>query len=269
MKRLKLIMGNKKIRSVLYAVFIASILVACGDKVKDTEKIESDNAKESVEEPIKESTEEADTELEIDFEEIRKEAPDAFAWLDIPDTGISAPILQNATYESDYYASHDSTGAESSTGAIYTEFPNATDFCDFNEIIYGVDREVVLSYKNPDYFNKHRNIEIYIEGNHMTYEVVMSRSWEKQDLLEYYAFPIDMECYRFLTELYDTRTLSDNIADNYLETTYRDFIVTLVADEPADASKQYMVIAKLVNDREGTIGHQDTSEFNPDNYIPE
>ena len=103
----------------------------------------------------------------------------------------------------------------------------------------------------------------------MTYEVVMSRSWEKQDLLEYYAFPIDTECYRFLTELYDTRTLSDNIADNYLETTYRDFIVTLVADEPADDSKQYMVIAKLVNDRAGTIGHQNTSEFNPDNFIPE
>ncbi len=188
---------------------------------------------------------------QIDFEALKAQNPEIFAWIYIPGTAVDQPILLNEEDDT-YYKEHDAYGNPGGSAA-FVEFPNRTDFCDFNEIIYEVDAETVHSLANPDNFDKAENIEIFIEGNHMTYEVVMARKWERVDLLTQYAFPSPIDAENFLRDCKDTMSLADNISSVFDNLTSRDFIITLVTYPEDDPANQFMVIARLINDEQGTI----------------
>ena len=111
------------------------------------------------------------------------------------------------------------------------------------------------SYINPDFFDNNRVIEIYKEGDHLTYEVMMARKWPKEDLLTHYAFSVEYDCQNFLRDTYDSISLSDNVDPRYKNLTSRNFLITLVADLPDDPESQLMVIAMLADTENGTIDY--------------
>ncbi len=212
-------------------------------------------------EKIEDTAQSPDGEKVIDFEALKQENSEIFAWINIPGTDVDQPILQSLSDDDQYYATHDEHRQESATGAAYTEYPNRTDFCDFNEVIYGVDRESVLSYRNPDFFEENKNIEIYIDGNHMTYEVCLAREWNRENFLMQYDFTLTYECDRFLNGIINDLTLADNMTSRILEDNYGYYLITLVAYEENKPDKQFIVVARLVNDRNGTINY-------PSNGLP-
>ena len=61
--------------------------------------------------------------------------PDIYAWLDIPDSTMSYPMLRSE--EEDFYLTHNADKQKSKYGAIYTQSYNTATFDDFNTIIYG------------------------------------------------------------------------------------------------------------------------------------
>lgn len=72
----------------------------------------------------------------IDFQALRERNPDIYAWLDIPGTDISYPLLQSE--DDSFYLDHDSDGNWSSYGAVYSESRyNGTDFSDPITVLYG------------------------------------------------------------------------------------------------------------------------------------
>ena len=81
--------------------------------------------------------------------------PDIYAWMDIPGTGISFPILQSAEDEY-YYLSHNESKEADDAGCIYTEYFNRKDFSDPNTVIYGrnVDGRFAQlhQYQDRDFF---------------------------------------------------------------------------------------------------------------------
>ena len=75
-------------------------------------------------------------EKNIDWEELKSENPDIYAWIYIPGTNVDYPILQHPD-EKSYYLDHNIDGSEGYPGCIYTQNVNSKDWMDPNTVIYG------------------------------------------------------------------------------------------------------------------------------------
>lgn len=60
---------------------------------------------------------------------------DVIGWIQIPDTGLSYPLLQGT--DNDYYLDHTWQKTYSAVGSIFMDERNSDDLSDFNTIIYG------------------------------------------------------------------------------------------------------------------------------------
>lgn len=263
MKKLTIIPRDKRFL-VASAALLLTFVCGCGSDLTHTmaqttsEDAQSDVAGEDgsigAEEETDTLTGESAKDGKVDFDTLRALNDDIFGWIYISDGTIDAPILQNAE-DDKFYMTHNSLGAPDHSGAVFTEFPGRLDFCEFNEVIYGVDGEFLRSYMDPDFFENNSVIEIYKDGDKMTYEVVMARKWPKEDLLTHYAFSVDYDCRNFLRDTYDSVSLSDNVDPRYKLLTDMNFLVTLVTDLPEDPENQFMVIAMLADTENGTIDY--------------
>ena len=197
---------------------------------------------------------------QVDFEALKKENPDIFAWLYIPGTDIDCPVLQS-TQADDFYESHDAYGKESGEGALYTELANLTNMCDFNTVIHGkapLDGEKGLftdlyEFGNPDFFENHKDIYLYMEGNLLTYTVFAAYEREDDSLIRSYDFTYGGGCEKFLADLYGAREMGKNLREGWGGITPYNFLITLTAGSGADADRQFVVVAALTGDAAGKI----------------
>ena len=126
----------------------------------------------------------------IDFSALRAENPDIYAWLYIPGTDISHPVLQHEK-EGEYYLSHNSAGDPSEDGALFTQAAyNSRDFSDPATIIYGhrTDTNVMFgllqqAYSDPEDFSQHEEIRIYQEGRTLVYSVFAATPYDDRHIL--------------------------------------------------------------------------------------
>ncbi len=263
MKKLTTMHRDKRFFGVIAALSL-TLVCGCGSDSASamaqttSEAAQGDDAVEDLsagtEEKVDALTGESAGDGKVDFETLKALNDDIFGWIYIADGTIDAPILQNAD-DDQFYMTHNSLGAADDSGAVFTEFPGRLDFCEFNEVIYGVDGGFLRSYMDPDFFDENRVIEIYKDGDKMTYEVLMARKWPKEDLLTHYAFTVDYDCRNFLRDTYDSVSLSDNVDPRYKLLTDMNFLITLVTDLPEDPEKQFMVIAMLADTENGTIDY--------------
>lgn len=195
---------------------------------------------------------------EIDFTALQAENEDIFAWIHIPGTDIDYPVLQSVEAD-DYYESHDAFGQESETGALYTELANLKNMCDFNTVIHGKSSKEedlfaeLTNYTNPDFFDEHSEIYLYLDGNLLTYEVFAAYEREDTSLIRTYDFTYMTGCQEFLDDLYNTRTMGKIIKEGWEGVTPYHFLLTLTTKKnPAD-DKQLVVVAALIGDAAGEI----------------
>ncbi len=113
----------------------------------------------------------------VDFATLQKVNPDIYAWLDIPDTDISYPVLNRAD-NNEFYLKHDSLGKYDKKGALFTEDYNSLDFEDPVTIIYGHNTingsmfgTLEKDYSDQKFFKKHQKIMIYIPDREYEYTV--------------------------------------------------------------------------------------------------
>lgn len=242
-------------------------LAGCTGNVQKNNEAEQGIDKQELSEQTTESTEitpttgityESAKDAEIDFSILKAENPDVFAWLHIPGTGIDYPVLQSEEAD-DYYENHDAFGNSNRNGALYTELANLKNMCDFNTVIHGKsikDDDLfteLYDYTNPDYFNEHGEIYLYLDGNLLTYEVFAAYEREDTSLIRTYDFTYISGCQEFLDDLYNTRTMGKIIKEGWEGVTPYHFLLTLTTKkDPAD-DKQLVVIAALVGDAAGKI----------------
>ncbi|MBQ8597497.1 MAG: class B sortase [Lachnospiraceae bacterium] len=194
---------------------------------------------------------------EIDFTVLKEENPEVFAWLYVPGTSIDYPVLQSEEKDT-YYESHDKFKNESDEGAIYTEMANMKNMCDFNTVLHGKGGEDGLftelyRFADPEFFNSHEKIYIYLEDNLLTYEVFAAFERDNTSLIRTYDFTYISGCQTFLEDLYGSREMGKNIREGWEDVTPYHFLITLTTTSSANPDKQYVVIAALVGDAAGTI----------------
>lgn len=201
---------------------------------------------------------ESAADAQIDFPALKKENPDIFAWIYIPETTIDYPVLQSEQAD-DFYENHNAYAQDDDAGAIYIELANLTSMCDFNTVLHGrtgADGEGPFAdlyrFADPDFFEEHENIYLYLEDNVLTYEIFAAYEREDTSLLRTYDFTYLEGCEKFLKDLYGTRELSMNLREGWEGVTPYHFLITLTTRRE-EADRQFVVVAILTQDVAGTI----------------
>ena len=242
-------MRRKNIKSgiLAYLTLVAAMLGACGSEKE-----------EYIEERAEETAEEM-TDASIDIDELREINPDIFAWLYIPDTAISCPVLQSGQSDT-FYEDHNVDGEEDDAGAVYIELANLTSMCDFNTVLHGKtgsDEKGLFAdlyrFADPDFFSDHEYAYLYLEGNVLTYEIFAAYERENTSLIRTYDFTYLSGCQQFLDDLYGTREMTMNLREGWEGVGAYNFVITLTTQRAENAEKQFVVLAVLVQDESGTI----------------
>lgn len=99
--------------------------------------------------------------LQLDWLELLKKYPHIVAWIYIPGTDLSFPVVYGETNW--YYLTHDATDSYSYLGAIFVGEQNSPTFTDFNTFIYGHTVEYIggmftnLKYwADKDFYQNHQ-----------------------------------------------------------------------------------------------------------------
>lgn len=112
---------------------------------------------------------------DVDLEALREVNEDVLAWIAIPDTILSYPIVQCG--DNQYYLNRTWQDKRSSVGAIFMECRCSPDFSNFNTIIYGhrMNNEsmfgVLHGYQDKDFWTEHPTVYVTTDEGVRVYDV--------------------------------------------------------------------------------------------------
>ncbi len=142
------------------------------------EQAERQKSQDAAQEPVG-TPEPAVYESPVDFASLQEMNPDIYAWLYIPETDISYPILQSGDGDDEFYLNHDSTGKSSRDGSIFTQGAyNAKDFNDPVTLVYGHHMRSGAMFGNLQEIysaqgglKAHQAIVVYLPDRELRYQV--------------------------------------------------------------------------------------------------
>ena len=185
---------------------------------------------------------------DIDFAELQKKAPDAYAWIRIPDTRIDYPICQSET-DNAYYLSHTAQKEDRFEGAIFTENYNSKDFTDPVTVIYGHNMNNgsmfadLHQFSDKDFFEKHPTFTIETADGRLNCRVFAAYTADNRHLLKNYDFNSREVYASYLKSIFQIKDMSANI-DDTVTVTPDDRIVVL-STCTGDHSTRFLVQAKI------------------------
>lgn len=139
--------------------------------------------------PPSESEPAPPTTPQVDFESLRAVNPEIVAWLTIEDTNIDYPVAQHG--DNDYYLHHLFNGEWNSSGCLFLDCHNQSDFSACHTIIYGhhMDNgamfQNLMYYKDQAFYDEHSDARLITPDGTYTVEFfagyvanVDSDAWE-------------------------------------------------------------------------------------------
>lgn len=174
------------------------------------------------------------------------------AWIMIPDTNISYPIVQGS--DNTYYLDHTFAKGENYAGAVFVDYHNKPDFSDNNTFIYGhnvrhgtmfADLE---NFMDPTFFNDHKYVYLFTPDQNYRCEVVSFQS--TKDGTDAYRFGItDVKEWKKYIELITSPNIKGHVR-NDVKMGESDRLISLSTcsyEVNNDVSDQrYLLHAKLV-----------------------
>ena len=187
----------------------------------------------------------------VDFESLHEINEDVYAWLSIPGTEISYPVLQHPEDDT-YYLYRNLYGESDSNGAIYTEASYSNkDFTDPVTIIYGHNMRnekmfgtLQNTYSSKEALEESSEIIIYLPDRELHYTVFAAVPFDKRHILYNYDFT-DQRTFRlFFQEILSVRALEAVFAD---DTTIQtdDRVLILSTCLIGNRDKRFLVCGKL------------------------
>ncbi len=204
------------------------------------------------EEPEQEEPQEDLAYNPIDFATLQSENSDIYAWIQIPDTQIDYPVLQNqdtTDYYDEYYLKRLPDRTSSVYGSIFSQRINALDFSDRNTVLYGHNMKNgsmfagLHKYEDREYMNSHEWIYIYTPEYVYTYQVFGAVAFSAEHVMSKYGFTSDEDTQAYLDDL---RSCTGIIRED-VKVTKEDHLLTLSTCIAQQANKRYLVVAKLQN----------------------
>lgn len=186
----------------------------------------------------------------IDFAALQEMNPDIYAWIQIPGTEVSYPVLQREGDDS-YYLRRDSTGERDQRGCIFTESEfNGRDFTDLVTVVYGhylKDGTMFGSlqpiYSTAEGMAERGEIVIYLPDREVHYEVFAAVPYSNRHILYYHDFSNPEVFQAFLDAIYSTRSISA-CTDGNARVGPEDRLLILSTCLRGDNRRRYLVLAK-------------------------
>lgn len=190
--------------------------------------------------------------LPVNFQRLRKENPDIYAWITIPGTGIDDPVLQSS--EDGKYLSTDASGQENAGGAIYSEQANQKDFSDMLTVLYGRSTVAggrfidLLNYEDETYLREHNLITVYTPEKAIYYQIFAAYRYDDRHLLQSFDCS-NQEVYNaYIKGILEQRNLYACI-DKSVSLQWPQKILTLSTGHPSGDSYRYLVQAVEVREQ--------------------
>ena len=131
--------------------------------------------------------------IDLDFNELKEINEDIYAWMYIPGTGISYPVLQSTDEEAeDFYLMHNLDRTYGYPACVYSQKRNTKDFTDPDTILYGHNMNdgtmfaPLHNYKDEDYFKEHDELYIYMPDKVLKYKIFAAFPEDDKLILDYY-----------------------------------------------------------------------------------
>lgn len=96
---------------------------------------------------------------EVDFEGLMQISTDVVGWIYIEGTNINYPVVQGK--DNRYYISALIDGTPNGAGSIFMDYRNASDFSDYNTVLYGHNMKNktmfhdICNYRTQEYYEAH------------------------------------------------------------------------------------------------------------------
>ena len=190
-----------------------------GSETESSEEIKIDESDYQAPEKASEAGE--NYESPVDFELLQAENADVYAWLDIPGTDISYPVLQHPDDDS-YYLRRDWKGNSDPNGVIFSEAGyNSRKFDDPVTVVYGHNMDsgqmfgtLQKVYSSPESLKEHSGIIVYMPDRELHYEVFAAVPFDNRHILYNYDLS-DERTFRLLfREILSVRSLEAVFADD-------------------------------------------------------
>ena len=216
------------------------------DSGETPEESETDAAP-SEEEPLMKTVR-----LPVDFAQLQAEAPDIYAWLELPDTGIDDPVLQRAGADL-FYNSHNAYGQYYMCGAVFSQSAyNGRNFDSPMTVLYG--HSTVLgqpgafmelnNYADEAYFDAHREMRVYMPDGMYVYRIFAACVHSNEHLLYCHDFSDETQFDAFFSSLTDD-TSPDSHIDAEALPQAGDKVLTLSTCYSANKNLRYLVMGVL------------------------
>lgn len=216
------------------------------DSGETPEESETDAAP-SEEEPLMKTVR-----LPVDFAQLQAEAPDIYAWLELPDTGIDDPVLQRAGSDL-FYNSHNAYGQYYMCGAVFSQSAyNGRNFDSPMTVLYG--HSTVLgqpgafmelnNYADEAYFDAHREMRVYMPDGMYVYRIFAACVHSNEHLLYCHDFSDETQFDAFFSSLTED-TSPDSHIDAEALPQAGDKVLTLSTCYSANKNLRYLVMGVL------------------------
>lgn len=145
----------------------------------------------------------------VDFDELKAQNPDIYAWITVPGTEIDYPVLQKSDAKDpydNYYLNHQADLSEGFPGVIYSQPVNRRDFMDSVTVLYGHNMKNgemfsgLHSFADKDFFDKNSQVIIYTQEKTFTYEIFAAVDFSDALLPYEYDFTKSAEVQRHLAD---------------------------------------------------------------------
>lgn len=188
-----------------------------------------------------------------DFEKLREENADIYAWITVPGTQVDYPVLQSET--DNYYLERNLDGSSGYPGCIYTNKCNQKDFSDYNTVLYGHNMKngsmfgCLHSFEEQEFFDENREIIVYTEEKRLTYEIYAAVKFTDVYIPAYYDATTTGGRGAFLAALAEESANSDvsHIKED-MEIQPEDKIITLSTCVNGEREKRWLIVGRLVEE---------------------
>ena len=245
----------KKIELIILVVLIVALAGAVGYKVffskkeepaaKKVETVREVEPKEEAEPEPAPEPEPEPVEIPVNFEELKAQNPDVYAYIEIPGTQVSYPILQSADGSIDYLnTTLQRTGGL--PGSIYTENISSQDFTDFNTVIYGHNMRdgsmfgSLHNFDNEQFFREHSEINVYMPDKAIKYHIYAARWFDDRYLPVSYPFETPEGRNQFLSDVRNIGLQPAYFNDQYTPTE-QDCLITLSTCTSSPTNRLFII----------------------------
>ncbi len=134
--------------------------------------------------------------ITVDFDTLLADCPDVVGWIYCADTPINYPIVQ--AQDNSYYLRRLLDGTWNIAGTIFIDYRNASDFSDWNSIVYGHNMKngsmfgSLLNYKQSEYYEEHPVLYLLTPEQDYTIQLISGYTTSATEA-KTYGFPDAVE----------------------------------------------------------------------------